>query len=95
MSAKNKSLDSLTTKEQDILQKVQKAYELSLQGAVNEAASDVYGGITNNIIHGTYGHWGYYATCNKKAMNAFIKRFPNAKKFLDEMAESMATRGEK
>ena len=28
-----------------------------LEGEVNEAASDVYGGVTNNALVGSYGHW--------------------------------------
>ena len=31
--------------------------DTDLEGEVNEAASDVYGGVTNNALVGSYGHW--------------------------------------
>ncbi len=43
-----------------------------IMGAENEACSDVYGGVTNNIIHGDYGHNGehYWYERNGNATRA-------------------------
>ena len=51
------SISTLTRAEKSILESVQAYYHRSMGGAVNEACSDVYGGVTNNIIIGGYGHY--------------------------------------
>lgn len=51
------AFSSLTPDEQDLMtNSIRPYYSRILAGEVNEAASDVYGGITNNIIIGSYGH---------------------------------------
>ena len=95
-----------------------------MNGAVNEACSDVYGGVTNNLVIGSYGHrpkssaadaydnyqywydskgnqtfaqsrelwaefYSYKATGNQAALDSLREHFPEAYKFLEEMAESM------
>ncbi len=113
MGADKDKIGKLSRSEQQLLKNVQNHYKKILRGAVQEAASDVYGGVTDNIISGSYGHWGetywyrngkptyaqsrelwaeYYSYCitgNKKAQEALAERFPDAKVFLDEMAEAM------
>ena len=103
----------MSKSEQNILKQVQDYYKQELAGAVNEAASDVYGGVTCNIISGSYGHWSddywykngeatyaqsrelwaeYYSYCstgNEASMESLTEKFPNAKKFMDEMAGAM------
>lgn len=114
MNGDKTKYDSLTKAEKNILKSVQSYYESAMSGAVNEAASDVYGGMTCNIIHGSYGHWNdgywksngqytmsqskelwaeYYSYCatgNESSLESLTKYFPNARRFLDEMALSMA-----
>ena len=57
---------SLTDAERRILDDVLNDYRTSFKGAVNEAASDVYGGVTDNLTlgDGCYGHRddGYWYT---------------------------------
>lgn len=113
MGADTSDIDSLSKAERKILENVQLYYRRELAGAVNEAASDVYGGVTNNIIIGDYGHrsegywyrngkatyaqsrelwaeyYSYCATGNENSLASLTEKFPNAKKFLDEMATSM------
>ncbi len=62
MGAGSVSLDDLSGEEQSLLKDVQTSYSMKLYGAKNEAGSDIYGGVTNNIVHGSYGHWddGYW-----------------------------------
>lgn len=57
MGAKSVSEDSLTNTERALLRQIQSQYKNDMAGALNEAASDVYGGVTSNIISGSYGHW--------------------------------------
>ena len=58
LGADNSKINDLTDTEKAILSDVQDYYGNAFCGAVNEAASDVYGGVTNNIIYSTdnYGH---------------------------------------
>ena len=60
MGADPDNTGSLSGRELACLTAIQKYYSQSLHGAAYEAASDVYGGVTNNIIHGNYGHWVQY-----------------------------------
>lgn len=48
---------NLTKAETAILKKLKHYYKDLLGGAINEAGSDIYGGVTGNIIVGDYGHW--------------------------------------
>ncbi len=113
MGADTSDINSLSKSEQQLLKNVQAYYSDALQGAVHEAASDVYGGVTNNIIIGSYGHrsetywyrdgkatyaqsrelwaeyYSYCATGNEDSLASLTERFPNARKFLDEMSASM------
>ncbi|MCC8029212.1 MAG: hypothetical protein LIO75_05385 [Lachnospiraceae bacterium] len=75
MGAGNVSLDSLSAAEKKLLENIQQYYKTEMAGAVNEACSDVYGGVTNNIIHGSYGHWSdtYWYSANKTATGAQSK----------------------
>lgn len=57
MGAKSVPLSELSSTEQALLKKIQKHYKSDMAGALNEAPSDVYGGVTSNIIVGDYGHW--------------------------------------
>lgn len=56
MGAGSVDISTLSPEAQSALGDIQKYYYHHLYGAVNEAPSDVYGGITNNIIVGQYGH---------------------------------------
>ena len=114
MGAGSVDEDTLSQTEKKLLENIQQHYREDMAGAENEACSDVYGGVTNNIIRGDYGHNGeyywydrngnatraqsrelwaeYYSYCmtgNEEAMENLREHFPNAAKFLDEMAESM------
>ncbi len=40
----------------EIVDFLQAYYQRQLAGAENSMASDIYGGVTNNFISGTYGH---------------------------------------
>lgn len=113
MSAGNSG--SLSGDENRVLQQVQSDYTKKFAGAINESPSDVYGGVTGNIIVGSYRHseysywydtngnstyqqpkelWAeYYSYCaagDKDNLEALSRYFPNAKKFMDEMAWEMA-----
>lgn len=115
MGAGSIDVNTLSEKEKQLLQYIQAYYKKDMYGAQNESCSDVYGGVTNNIISGQYGHWSdtywydskgnptgsqakelwaeYYSYCmtgNEEALENLREHFPNAAKFLDEMAESMA-----
>lgn len=115
MGAGSIDVNTLSKKEKQLLQYIQAYYKKDMHGAQNESCSDVYGGVTNNIISGEYGHWSdsywydrkgnptgsqakelwaeYYSYCmtgNEEALENLREHFPNAAKFLDEMAESMA-----
>lgn len=115
MGAGSIDVNTLSEKEKQLLQYIQAYYKKDMHGAQNESCSDVYGGVTNNIISGEYGHWSdsywydrkgnptgsqakelwaeYYSYCmtgNEEALDNLREHFPNAAKFLDEMAESMA-----
>ena len=57
MGAKSIPLSDLSPSEQGLLSAIQNYYKSDLAGALNEAPSDVYGGVTSNIIVGSYGHW--------------------------------------
>ena len=57
MGADPSKLKDLTAQEKTVLSSIQSQYKSDIDGAVNEAPSDIYGGITNNIISGGYGHW--------------------------------------
>ena len=114
MGAGSVNEDTLSRTEKKLLENIRQHYREDMAGAENEACSDVYGGVTNNIIRGDYGHNGeyywydrngnatraqsrelwaeYYSYCmtgNEEAMENLREHFPNAAKFLDEMAESM------
>lgn len=52
----NEDTSGLTPIELEARNKVIDYYHNDLRGEVNEAASDVYGGVTNNQISGSYGH---------------------------------------
>lgn len=75
MGAGSISVDSLSAAEKKILANIQEYYNREMAGAVNEACSDVYGGVTNNIIHGSYGHWSdtYWYSANGTATGAQSK----------------------
>ncbi|HJC37695.1 MAG TPA: hypothetical protein H9757_01310 [Candidatus Mediterraneibacter faecigallinarum] len=117
MGAGSIDVNKLSKKEKQLLQYIQAYYKKDMHGAQNESCSDVYGGVTNNIISGEYGHWSdsywydrkgnptgsqatelwaeYYSYCmtdNEEALENLREHFPNAAKFLDEMAESMASK---
>ena len=117
MGAGSIDVNTLSKKEKQLLQYIQAYYKKDMHGAQNESCSDVYGGVTNNIISGEYGHWSdsywydrkgnptgsqatelwaeYYSYCmtdNEEALENLREHFPNAAKFLDEMAESMASK---
>lgn len=49
--------ENLSEAEMRIREQIQKEYKQLLNGPVNEAASDVYGGVTNLEIFGGYGHY--------------------------------------
>ena len=57
MDAGKGDVPELSKTEKKLLESVQMYYNKDLKGASNEAGSDIYGGVTNNIIHGSYGHW--------------------------------------
>lgn len=57
MSAGKIDSTTLTKTENMLLSNIQSYYSKDMKGALNEACSDVYGGVTGNIIHGSYGHW--------------------------------------
>lgn len=117
MGAGSIDVNTLSEQEKQLLQYIQAYYKKDMHGAQNESCSDVYGGVTNNIISGEYGHWSdsywydssgnptgsqakelwaeYYSYCmtgNEEALENLREHFPNAAKFLDEMAESMASK---
>lgn len=75
MGAGSISADTLSATEKKLLESVQRYYKTEMAGAVNEACSDVYGGVTNNIIHGSYGHWSdtYWYNANGTATCAQSK----------------------
>lgn len=56
MGARTIPEDSLTNTERAIVSQIQSDYITKLNTAVNEAPSDVFGGVTNNLIIGDYGH---------------------------------------
>lgn len=116
MGAGQVDINTLSKTEKKLLENIQNYYSNEMYGAMNEACSDVYGGVTNNIVHGSYGHWSdtywydsdgnatykqsrelwaeYYSYCmtgNEEAMENLREHFPNASKFLDEMAASMVS----
>lgn len=57
MGAGTIDIATLNKTEEKILENIQDYYAKEMYGPSNEACSDVYGGVTNNIIHGSYGHW--------------------------------------
>lgn len=57
MGAGSIDVNTLSEKEKQLLQYIQAYYKKDMHGAQNESCSDVYGGVTNNIISGEYGHW--------------------------------------
>ena len=57
MDAGKGDVPELSKTEKKLLENVQMYYNKDLKGTSNEAGSDIYGGVTNNIIHGSYGHW--------------------------------------
>lgn len=57
MSAGKMDSRTLSKTENMLLGNIQSYYSKEMKGALNEAGSDVYGGVTGNIIHGSYGHW--------------------------------------
>ncbi len=75
MGAGSISGESLSAAEKKLLESIQSYYKTEMAGAVNEACSDVYGGVTNNIIHGSYGHWSdtYWYNANGTATYAQSK----------------------
>lgn len=50
----------LNQAERAVLVNIQNYYAREMAGPLNEACSDVYGGVTANIIHGSYGHWSAF-----------------------------------
>ena len=67
--------ESLLPIEQLVLENVQQNYHISLTGPQNEAASDIYGGVTNNFTlgdRGAYGHTGdnYWYTASGQPTGA-------------------------
>ena len=52
----NLNHSNLTSDEQTLQRSVSTSISSSLRGAENEAASDVYGGISGNLLRGNYGH---------------------------------------
>lgn len=57
MGAGTIDIATLNKTEEKLLENIQDYYAKEMYGPSNEACSDVYGGVTNNIIHGSYGHW--------------------------------------
>lgn len=57
MGAGKIDIATLNKTEEKLLENIQDYYAKEMYGPSNEACSDVYGGVTNNIIHGSYGHW--------------------------------------
>ncbi len=51
------STSGLDTKLEAYRKRIVRHFDSDLGGPINEAASDVYGGVTNNAISGSYGHW--------------------------------------
>ena len=72
MGAKSIDMNTLSATEKALLQAIQNYDKTDLNGAVNEAPSDVYGGVTSNIIVGSFGHWddSYWYDKHGKPTNA-------------------------
>ncbi|MDR1798444.1 MAG: hypothetical protein LBR19_00950 [Bifidobacteriaceae bacterium] len=52
----NRTTDQLSADDAQVLADLQGYYSTALAGANANVASDIYGGITNNVIMGDYGH---------------------------------------
>lgn len=75
MGAKQVDISTLSATEQSLLRSIQAYYKTDMGGAVNEACSDIYGGVTSNIIVGSYGHWSdsYWYNSNGSATGSQSK----------------------
>ncbi|MCR4645646.1 MAG: hypothetical protein K5695_09600 [Oscillospiraceae bacterium] len=56
MGARSVDISTLSPTDQAIVKQIQADYRKRFSGAVNASPSDVYGGVTNNLIIGDYGH---------------------------------------
>ena len=63
-----------------------------LSGQTNEAASDIYGGVTNNAITGDYGHWDddYWYSIWYNADGSFSHTTPTKNQAIELWAEFFA-----
>lgn len=56
----NKDFNKLTKLERELVNELRQIYRNRLWGPENNVASDIYGGVTNNVITGQYGHKSSY-----------------------------------
>lgn len=84
----NKNFNKLTKLEKEIFKEIRYQYWLKLKGPENEAASDVYGGVTNNVITGQYNHNSSYWFDGKKRIQE-----PNKEAFAEYFGRIMLQEG--
>ena len=87
----NKHYMNLTQDEIKLQRTIRITYNKKLSGADNECASDIYGGVTNHMIRGTYGHNKYY-WINKKGKRV---NEPSLEGFAEYYGRVMAPIGRK
>jgi len=86
----NKYSEKLSEEERELQETLRKTYEDKLDGPDHNTASDVYGGVTNHIIRGEYGHEDdYWINIDGKRI-----REPNGEGFAEYYGRIMTPDGE-